>query len=243
MVGAINGVEDQYIRSALVTHPGSLPGAVGVDVLNSASPNLIYPAGAVALLLMLLPEGRLPSRRWRPLLPIAVMFAVVGFALTTFAPGPLIGSSSSINYTEPQNPIGLSALKGIYTNGQNPGIGGAVVWLGGLAILLLAASAPLVRMRRSRGDVRQQLKWIAYAVLITAATTAVFSFLSGSVLPDWTFDIPILLGFGIAFPLAAGVAIFKYRLYDIDIVISRTLVYGALAVFITAVYVGIAVGI
>ncbi len=243
VVSAINGVEDQYIRYALVTHPGSLPGAVGVDVVNTASSSLIYPAGAVALLLMLLPDGRLPSRRWRPLLPLAVIWAVVGFALNLVAPGPLIGSSSSVNFTEPQNPIGLSALNGIYTNGQSSGIGGLVVWCGGLAILLLAASAPLVRMRRSTGDQRQQLKWIAYAVLITAATTAVFSFLSGSVWPSWTFDIPILLGFGLAFPLAAGIAIFKYRLYDIDIVISRTLVYGSLAVFITAVYVGIAVGI
>jgi signal transduction histidine kinase len=98
-------------------------------------------------------------------------------------------------------------------------------------------------MRRSKGEQRQQLKWIAYAVLTTAVAIVPISFLAGTVLPSWTFDVPILVGFGVALPVAAGIAIFKHRLYDIDVVINRTVVYGSLAVFITAVYVGIAVGI
>ena len=118
-----------------------------------------------------------------------------------------------------------------------------MIWFLGLAVLLVASVAPLLRMRRADGDERQQLKWIAYAVLLTVAGIVLFVFLAGTVLPSWTFDIPIVLGFGLAFPVAIGIAIFKHRLYDIDVVISRTLVYGSLAVFITAVYVGIAVGI
>jgi signal transduction histidine kinase len=95
-------------------------------------------------------------------------------------------------------------------------------------------------MRRAAGEERQQLKWIAYAVTVTAVAYIPLTFL-----PDSTATglVDIAIGFGILVPIAAGIAIFKYRLYDIDIVISRTLVYGSLAVFITAVYVGIAVGI
>ena len=95
-------------------------------------------------------------------------------------------------------------------------------------------------MRRAAVEERQQLKWIAYAVTLTAVGYIPLTFL-----PDSTVTglADIAIGFGILVPIAAGIAIFKYRLYDIDIVISRTLVYGSLAVFITAVYVGIAVGI
>jgi signal transduction histidine kinase len=119
-----------------------------------------------------------------------------------------------------------------------------VLWFVGLLVLLVAASAPFVRMRRAHGDERQQLKWIAYAVIVSAMGGVLFSLaevLRG--FPQGLFDLAIALGFGCALPVAAGIAIFKHRLYDIDLVISRTLVYGSLAVFITAVYVGIAVGI
>src|SRR4029077_13516001 len=118
-------------------------------------------------------------------------------------------------------------------------------WFPGLAILVIAAAAPLVRMRRARGDERQQLKWIAYGVIVSAAAympLIIPSFFIPT-FPTWLGDGVIALGFGVAVPVAAGIAIFKHRLYDIDVVISRTLVYGALALFITAVYVGIAVGI
>jgi signal transduction histidine kinase len=102
-----------------------------------------------------------------------------------------------------------------------------------------------MRLRRSRGDEREQLKWIAYAVVVsgTAVVLAALGSLFVAHFPSWTGDAALGLGFGVALPAATGVAIFKYRLYDIDIVISRTVVYGSLAVFITAVYVGIAVGI
>ena len=238
VASSLQGVEDQYARFALLTHPGA-PGAVWAEWLDSFGGDAIFPAGAVMWLLVLLPDGHAPSRRWRIALAVGAVDSVAIIVSTAFAPGPLSFGASGANYPSLNNPLGLGIFQPFSTNGSV----GWVIWFLGLAMLLLASVAPLLRMRRAHGDERQQLKWIAYAVLLTAAGILIFVFLAGSVLPSWTFDVPIVLGFGLALPVAIGIAIFKHRLYDIDVVISRTLVYGSLAVFITAVYVGIAVGI
>jgi signal transduction histidine kinase len=239
VAGSLQGVEDQYARFALLTHPGA-PGAVWAEWLNSFGTIAIFPAGAVTWLLVLLPDGHAPSRRWRTALIVGAVDSALLAASTAFAPGPLSVSANNANYPDLNNPLGLGIFQP-FSFGNGPV--GAVIWFLGLAILLLASVAPLLRMRRAHGDERQQLKWIAYAALVTAAGIFIFVFLAGSVLPSWAFDIPIVLGFGLAFPVAIGIAIFKHRLYDIDVVINRTVVYGSLAVFITAVYVSIAVGI
>jgi signal transduction histidine kinase len=241
VVTALGGATDQYARLGLVSHPGAVPAAVWALWFNSWSLSVVFPTGAVAMLLLLLPDGRLPSRRWRPVVAVAVLFAGAFAFLGVSAPGPLSPQTSAGWTSTPSNPTGLASLSGLLANGGSGGL--EVLWPLGLVVLVVAASAPLVRTRRSVGDERQQLKWIAYAVIATALVCLPLGFLTGSVLPDWAFDPAIIAGFGIAVPTAAGVAILKYRLYDIDIVISRTLVYGSLAVFITAVYVGIAVGI
>ncbi len=241
VVTALGGAADQYARLGLITHPGVVPDAVWALWFNSWSLALVFPTGAVAMLLLLLPDGHLPSRRWQPVMGLAAFLAGAFVFLGVFAPGPLNPQTSAGWASPPINPSGVAALSGVLANGGQGGLG--LLWPLGLVVLLAAASAPLVRMRRSAGDERQQLKWIAYAVFTTALVCLPLGFLTGSVLPDWAFDPAIIAGFGIAVPAAACVAIFKHRLYDIDIVISRTLVYGSLAVFITAVYVGIAVGI
>jgi signal transduction histidine kinase len=241
LVTALGGAADQYARIGLVTHPGAVPGAVWALWFNSWSLALVFPTGAVAMLLLLLPDGHLPSRRWRPVVGIAALLAGFFVLAGAFAPGPLTPQTSAAWTSTPSNPTGLAALSSLTGNGGSGVLG--LLWPLGLVVLVVAASAPLVRMRRSAGDERQQLKWIAYAVFATALVCLPLGFLTGSVLPDWAFDPAIIAGFGVALPAAAGVAILKHRLYDIDIVISRTLVYGSLAVFITAVYVGIAVGI
>jgi signal transduction histidine kinase len=239
----LEGVGDQYARYALLTHPGSLPGAVWVLwAIGSATP-LQFPAGIVPITLLLLPGGHLPSKRWRPVAALAVILAVWLSLGTALAPGPLTGISSGSNYLLPPNPLGVAAFNVVNPAGSALGQWGIIVWVLGAVLIVIAALAPFLRMRRAQGDERQQLKWIAYAVLVTSVVLLPGSVLSGSLLPSWFFDAAIVLGFGIALPVAAGVAILKHRLYDIDIVISRTLVYGSLAVFITAVYVGIAVGI
>jgi signal transduction histidine kinase len=235
----LGGVADEYALYALLTHRGSLPGGVWAVWLESWVQSLLFPAGAIALLMLLLPDGRLLSRRWRWVARAAVILSALGVLGGAFVAGPL--ATGTPNFPTPQNPIGVA--------GNGPlGIALSLfdaAWLPGFVVFALAAAAPLLRLRRSRGDERQQLKWIAYAVIVSG--TAVILSSLGTLLvahfPIWPGSAALGLGFGVGLPAATGVAIFKHRLYDIDVVISRTLVYGSLAVFITAVYVGIAVGI
>jgi signal transduction histidine kinase len=232
VVGGLQGVADGYAHFAFGTHLRA-PAGIWALWLDSWVTTTIFPAGAVALVLLLVPDGHLPSRRWKPLAVTCVVVTAVLVPVAIFYPGAL---STNTNFATPNNPIGLPVTGGLEVAVQAVGL----LWLPGIALFLAAASAPLVRMRRAAGEERQQLKWIAYAVTVTAVAYIPLTFL-----PDSTATglADIAIGFGILLPIAAGVAIFKHRLYDIDIVISRTLVYGSLAVFITAVYVGIAVGV
>ena len=239
IVMGVSGFGAQYARLAVITDPG-LPGAQWALWLFTWLEGLVYPAGAASITLMVIPDGRLPSRRWRGLAGLSVLLTVlIAVVLGALGSTPIAGPD---NQPTLANPIALPAL--VALDGGPIGF----LWYGGFVVLLVAAAAPLVRLRRARGDERQQLKWIAYVVVTTAAITLVPLF--GSLFaPNSIFGgqdpflLVNLLGFAVALPVAIGFAVFKYRLYDIDIIISRTLVYGSLAVFITAVYIGIAVGI
>jgi signal transduction histidine kinase len=237
IVAGVQGVAAGYARAALAIHPAG-PGAIWALWADSWLITLLFPTGALALLMLVFPNGHLPSRRWRPFAGACVALSLLlAIPCGMFEPGILQTES---DFAHLNNPIGLPA----------GGVLGTVVtdltvlWVVGLLMLIVAAAALVARMRRSRGDERQQLKWIAYAMIVSATLVVALEFASllpG--VPNWAADIAIAAGFGIAVPVAAGIAIFRYHLYDIDLVISRTLVYGALAVFITAVYIGIAVGI
>ena len=240
VVIGLGGTASQYARYAAITHPGALPGAAWALWLYSWHPALVYPAGAAALTLMLMPDGRLPSRRWRVAALTAVCLTAGIVVLSALAPGSNTGPD---NRPKLDNPAGLAALSDLSNTPLQ-----AALWLAGLGVLVIAAAAPIVRMRRTHGEEREQLKWIAYAivgtVIINVLITAGYFVFPQSVFTGNTLNFAVIvLGFGVALPAATGVAILKYHLYDIDIIISRTLVYGALAVLITGVYVGIAVGI
>ena len=194
--------------------------------------NWVWPLslGSLILILQLFPDGRQLSRRWSWLLVLtllAIGCLVIGGA---FGPGPLG------DYQRFQNPVGIEALRGIFQGEENIG------WLLLIPAILGSAACVVVRYRRSRGDQRQQLKWLSYAAAFFGvgwiAVVATWEF------PELDLVGAVLFGLGIlALPVAVGVAVLRYRLYDIDIVINKTLVYGALAAFITAVYVAIVVGI
>ena len=215
--------------------PGSLPGPQWAAWLSSWMLGLIFPAGAFLLLLLVFPNGHLLGRRWRWVAGAALVVT----ALATLS--SLVDSTPITLRTDlsAANPIGI---KGFPLTGD----ASSFLWPLGLILLLIAGSCPFVRYRRADGEERQQLKWFAFAVAITVVAIAlvfVLTLLLPASVNNIPFNAAIILGIGVSIPAACGVAILKYRLYGIDIVISRTLVYGALAVLITGLYVGIAVGI
>jgi signal transduction histidine kinase len=196
---------------------------------------LLGPALTVFVLL-LFPNGSLPSRRWR----IVAWMAAAGIAcwIVGNALAPMLLTSGP---PEVPNPIGVGGLAGRLF-GLLAGVGAGVIALSGVA----AVASLVARYRQSGFVQREQLKWLLYA------TALIIIGLLGNVLvgalisdPDTASNLQNgLISVGIAaVPVAIGVAVFRYRLYDIDIVINKTLVYGSLAFFITGVYVAIVVGL
>nr|MDQ3577735.1 histidine kinase [Actinomycetota bacterium] len=177
---------------------------------------------AFTFLPLLFPTGRPLSRRWRPLTWYVAVVATLAALGTAFLPGPLAGAPAVVN------PLGVD-VPGLELVGQ--------VALIGLAPAALACIASLVvRFRRSRGTERQQLKWVASAaVLLPLAWTA-----NGL---DEDAAWPLILCALLVVAVAVSVAMLRYRLYDIDLVINKTLVFFVLAGFITAVYAAVVVGL
>jgi hypothetical protein len=212
----------EYANYVFVEEPGSLPGGYLASWLYLWT---WYPTLALIVMLPLLfPDGRVPGPRWRPALVGMVAGTALMTALWWARPGPMNDPDMG---DWPANPLGVGALDGVY--GPAESIGTVIL----LAFLTISAASMIVRFRRSRGDERQQLKWVTYGVVVMALAFA-FSPLAGGDVADLIFALTIAM-----LPVSTAVAIFKYRLYEIDRVISRTLVYGALTVILGAAYAGL----
>jgi hypothetical protein len=211
----------EYAAYGYLTRPGSLPGASWAAWYQQLwwTPMLALIAIATPLLF---PTGRLPSARWRP---VAVVAALVAVALELlFAFRPTIKLQDQNYWVD--NPIGLAWVPDPDTSA----VGGALVGL--LTACLVAAVISLVlRFHRSRGVERQQLKWVTYAGVLLILGGPLANYLLPSSVSDATFGPAIAL-----VPVAAGIAILRYRLYDIDRLINRTLVYGLLTAILGLVY-------
>jgi signal transduction histidine kinase len=188
----------------------------------------------LSLLFLRFPDGRLPASRWR-LLGLLGALTLVAFtvseAVVTWPPGTAVLDTG-------KGPSGQTAA---FTTVRSLAVALAV------AVLAGAAGAMLARLRRARGDERQQLKWLAFAAALVAGTVAVAiawrALLPGSP-PWWGWLIGNAVYLAVtAVPVAAGVAIFRYRLYDIDVIINRAVVLAVLGGFITGGYVAIVVGL
>jgi len=236
----LTGYAQQYAIAGLVTHHGSLPGAIFMAWLEQWSLWFVFPAG-IALLLLLFPTGRAASPKWQPLIWVSVTCALLMVVGSMFNPGalsdalrPASGPGLRFGTNNPFgiNPIGV-ALRLVDAGGR----------LGAFLLIPIAGVGLVIRLVRARGDERQQLKWVAYVgSAITLGIVGMIVLGSSPGLQDFAFAV-VLVGFFLGLPAATAIAVLKYRLYDIDLVINTSLAYGALAVFISAVYVGIVVGI
>ncbi len=216
----------QYARYALVTRPDALPGGAVAVWLDSW---VWLPPAALAtvFLPLLFPHGRLPSTRWRPLVWLAASAIVMLTASIALGPAPVRDGLPKVS-----NPFALEDAR-LLLDVMN-----------GLGILLMLASlagavaAQVVRFRRARGEERQQLKWVAYATALLVGAIITPSLVNPSSAAEDTLLSGILLSVAYpGLPVAVGVAVLRYRLYDIDLIINRTLVYGALTGCIVGVYV------
>src|ERR687891_371350 len=200
----------------------------GASVKPRTASRLAWSLWGLVFVFLLFPDGRLPSRRWWPVAWISAIGITGIVLLAAFGTGPF--DDAVILRSNP------------YAVG-GPGLWNVVQFSWGLAFvgIIGSAAALVVRLRRSSGATRQQLKWLAYAgVIVVAAFViastiwSVFQSEVGNVLGQALIILALLL-----VPVAAGIAILRHRLYEIDVVIKKTVVFGVLAAFITLVYAAI----
>ena len=227
LLGGLAGFSAEYARYALGPQGGSLPGGPAMAWLNGWV-GIFWTGMVLSFLLLLFPTGRLPSRRWRPVAWAGAVCVTVLCVVEAVMPGPLQASGQP-------NPLGIDSaratLEWIY------GVGTLCL----LVLILLCAGSVVVRFRRAGGVERQQLKWFAYGAGQLAVLFALAVGFPG-LWNRWVSPTLSDLVFGISFaliPVAIGIAILRYRLYDIDRFIRRTLVYGLLTALLAAVYAGV----
>jgi signal transduction histidine kinase len=226
---AVGPFAEEYVVFATVTRPGSLPGPQWVSLLSG-----FYAIGvtSIALVLLLFPDGHPPSPRWRWVqwtLLSAVFTAVAAFALS---PGPLNGA---------QNDLGVRLVNPIGIEGAKPFLDLVVGICAPIAVIcgLLCGVALVLRFRRSQGDERQQMRWVAYmggAIVGSFVLTALSGVFGNNGVTNIMWLLLVMsIGFGV--PIGFAIAIMRYRLYDLDIVVKKTVVFALIATFTTLVYV------
>ncbi|HEV2929175.1 MAG TPA: hypothetical protein VGW74_10830, partial [Propionibacteriaceae bacterium] len=219
-----------YKWYGLVARPGSLPGASYLAGLADGI-NIVYVACA-GFVLLLTPTGSLPSPRWRWWARLAAGAAVVFVLVSVVTPRPLYPEHPDVG-----SPIGVPAL-------IDPPLA-LVVPLAGVVVLvtLVVGAGSLVgRFRRARGVERQQLRWLAWGAVLAAMflVAAITELALDDDTPLFQAAIGACL---VSLTLATGAAILRYRLYDIDRILSRTLAYGLLTVLLGLGYAGVVLGL
>jgi hypothetical protein len=221
-----------------VAHPGSVPFPVAITALSQWL--WVPPVGLLGVYLILLfPDGKLPSRRWVSLAWLSGAVMVLFGVSVILAPGPLEGHPGV------RNPFGLEGHPWL--------VDAAIVIVLLLPLCILASAMSLVlRYRSSGGEVRQQIKWIVFAasfVGIVSVSLMVISLIELNFTPEsWGSADTAPLWVGLLYyvwllsfagvPVAVGIAVLRFRLYDIDLIINRTLVYGALTATLVGLYFG-----
>ena len=230
LLAAVDHFCGEYATYALPGQPDSLPAGEAAAWVRSWVWSIT--GGLGVFLLLLFPDGRMPGVRWRYLAWLNAVVAVLGAIALAFSPGPIDGLGSI------HNPLGVDSLGSAI-------MGSAVdlVEVLQVTIALAAAVSPFVRLRHARFEERQQIKWFAYAATILVIGAGVMSLVPGVTDAWWVRSLGLALyvvGI-VGLPVAVGIAILRHHLYNIDHIINRTLVYGALTAALSFVYFGSAV--
>jgi hypothetical protein len=223
--GGFGTLADQYAIYTFVTRPGALPAGEWVLWLGG----IAQPVGFLAIVLLLLllyPDGYPLSPRWG----LVVWLTAVYIALTAVAVAitPTLSGAADLHIP---NPLGIVSIGGL------AGLWDAFSLIAGIGLLLASIASVFLRFRRARGDERQQLKWFAFGALLIPLGGLIL--LIGVLLNlPWMINLPLWQLSTAGIPIATGIAILKYHLYDIDLIIRRTLIYGALTATLAFLYLG-----
>jgi hypothetical protein len=213
----------QYAIYALLAQPDSLP--AGEALAWIAYWILPIIVGLLLFSFLLFPTGRLPSRRWKWLAWLTVAFVIVDVIASAFSFGVDAGLGPI------RNPLGIEGFSTVYN---------VVLFIYPFLFVAIATSL-FVRLRRATGIERQQIKWVVYAVAATLTATILVYIIPEVIdTPLWFERVGFALNIAMtpAIPVSIGIAILRYRLYEIDTLINRTLVYGALTALLGLVYFG-----
>jgi signal transduction histidine kinase len=231
------GTATEYATYGLETNPGAVPFPVIAAWINNWS---FITAGMIPMVLVLFPTGRVPSPAWR-WVPYTVLVSLLVLVLAVMLrPGPI----DVTERTQPLNPVGIDALAGVLT---------VAVWVSGIALLvgsIGSVAALIARLRGAEGEEKQQVRWLAAVAALTGIALVVVLVTSIGLPPGGSTpinDLSFLLFFlclSIGIPAAVTVALLKYRLYDLDIVIKKTVLYVTVAgiLLVAFVVVGVVVG-
>jgi two-component system NarL family sensor kinase len=220
-----------YGAYALVVAPGALPGGLAAAWVSSVTINAVA-LGLLPFIFLLFPNGRLPSGRWRPVAWAAGLVGLAQVVLWAVQPGPIY------DFPFVDNPVRFAGTTGeliewlFVSDFVAKVVGSAFGWT-----VLLSAVSMVVRFRRASGQERQQLKWFAAVGVVLLGYLLVDPFLSA-----WhgrLYDVVFFAVLASAMYAAIGIAVLRHRLYDIDRLLNRTLVYGLLTVGGVGVYVGV----
>ena len=227
---AIPGATTQYTRFALITNPDA-PFSPWVPWFGYLLGTLVYPAGLAPIALLLIPNGRLLSPRWRMVVWAGVVLTAILELLTILDPQTI----SLEGLPAVPNPTGVPVLAG-----TNTGTVGSLAFVAGLGVLLAAAASVLIRLRRASAEERLRQRWVAYSVAFAVALNVGFTLVALVFLPQAEVValsmFVVIIGFGLAMPVGFAVAILRYRLYDLDLLLNRTILYGSVTVVLVLVF-------
>ena len=219
LIWALSNLALEYGVYGLITAPGSLPVGVFVSLFGAVGRGIGWFL-IMTFLLLLFPNGHLPSSRWRPLAWLIAGLLTANTIILLLDSNPFINVDSRLAAV--QNPLGISGTSALFDHFNT------FVNLVLFATIVASIASVIVRFRRAKGDERLQLKWLAYGtflslLIIVAIIVYIFTSVDIGPFASTLFYIPVL-----SITISAGIAILRYRLYNIDILINRTLVYGAL---------------